>query len=257
MIELNCSSLESAQRSVAALLDIDSSDLRRRLASFHYEDVDSSIRRLGPYEHLLVEQALELSPDSLPQPDSVVWFHGTRVPPDTTFQDGLLPLSKVIERVWDLLGRLAAEMATIAQWREFRESMEGNAAQQYFRKIGHRDNEGPFGFLVRENLTAIDHDGALHDFLSVPELVEDICAAYQEMYGLPLLNRFRDATTPCIVSFRTGARPADDVLAAITYLHCQLRHVELRETCQTGYSANGETIPFANIVDVEWFEGGL
>ncbi|EQA1213255.1 hypothetical protein AT509_004642 [Escherichia coli] len=48
-------------------------------------------------------------------------------------------------------------------------------------RTGDKIHWGPFGHLVRELHFNASENG-LHDYLWLPELVEDVCKAYQKKY---------------------------------------------------------------------------
>ena len=83
-------------------------------------------------------------------------------------------------------------------------------------------HSGPFAFLVRPIIFQSRQAGN-HDYLGIPEIVEDICLSYEEMYGHSLRERFLEASRPCIVKFRTGEWTEDRaVQAALMFVHCEL-----------------------------------
>ena len=53
-----------------------------------------------------------------------------------------------------------------------------------------------------EKLILGSQDIGNHDYLRTPEIVEDICITFDELYGTNLMPVFLKATEPCIVSFR-------------------------------------------------------
>ena len=121
--------------------------------------------------------------------------------------------------------------------------MRGQFADQYARKLAYQFNEGPFAFLVRDALLLRDQMGANHDFLGIPEIVEDICLCYEMMFGYCLRARFSEATKPCIVKFKSRAPRPDALAAALMYVHRKAKGQELERSCNTSYSGEGVAVP--------------
>lgn len=250
---LDCGSFHSAVESSAALLGTTGTELLKQLNAFDCESVSTADRCKHPYDDLL-KKTLRGERSELPAPPVIYWFHATRVAPDTRFEDGIQPLSQVLDRVWAFLGCLASAWSTPTEWLAFRNGMRGQFADQYARKVASRFNQGPFAFLVRDALLLRDQMGANHDFLGIPEIVEDICLCYEMMFGHCLRARFSEATKPCIVKFKsTGPRP-DALAAALMYVHRKAKGQELERSCNTCYSGEGVAVPPGDIVQVEWPE---
>ncbi len=64
-------------------------------------------------------------------------------------------------------------------------------------RTGDKIHWGPFGHLVRELHFNASENG-LHDYLWLPELVEDVCKAYQKKYGHDLKPHYLSVLHPCI-----------------------------------------------------------
>jgi hypothetical protein len=247
---LDCESFDSAVNSCAEILGLSRSVLLNRVMSFAFEEVPESERRRHPYKDLFLRKTFGFERPLL-APPSVMWFHATRVPEGTTFEDGLVPLSGRLDLLWEFLGQLADDWSTAREWKAFRNDMGGVGGRQYAWKVNSGHDEGPFAFLVRDIIfqpEPMDN----HDYLGIPEIVEDICLSYEETYGRSLRERFVNRTRPCIVKFRaTDSRP-DALEAALLYIHRESRSEDLWTPCNTCYSGEGRSIPPASIVSVEW-----
>jgi hypothetical protein len=85
-----------------------------------------------------LEQALDSpSEEDLVQPvmkqidtrkpfDATYWFHLTRTLPTTTFGEGILPLGRKLDSLWDMLFQLVEENISRQDWLEFRQGMESD-----------------------------------------------------------------------------------------------------------------------------------
>jgi hypothetical protein len=242
---LDCTSFSSALDTSAALLNLTSVELLKRLGRL--ELVQTGDDDACPL------QAIGIDPGDVPAFDTL-WFHATRVEPSTTFKNGLQPLPQVLDSVWESLGQLASRWSDPEEWRAFRAGMKGQFADQYHRKVGTPFNDGPFAFLVRDVALMRDEFEGSHDFLRIPELVEDICLSYEEMFHRSLQRVFIEATKPCIVTFRASSLELRDLEVALAYVHARATERDLTLECNTCYSGEGVAVPFEDIVRVEWVE---
>ncbi|MBI1955484.1 MAG: hypothetical protein HYS38_03735 [Acidobacteria bacterium] len=232
---------------------MDSKKLAQRLREFDYNMLSEKERRGSPYRDLFLAHVLGVHRSNLPAPSSVCWFHGTRVAPGTTFDDGILPLSESLDRIWGFLGRLAKQWSSRKEWEAFRANMTGQGAAQYYRKVSSPFANGPCAVLVREILLKPSETDS-HDFLSIPEIIEDICMSYEETVGVNLRDAFVKATRPCIVKFVSDEGECDAVAAALTYVHRRLRAEELLLECNTCFNGKGRRIPPEAILAIDWPE---
>lgn len=249
---LDCGCFESALQSCGNLLCIKTDDLLKSLSAFRYESVSCEDRGQLPYPKLLLRAACGIEWRDLPTPATIYWFHATRATPDSTFQDGLLPLNQRLEYVWHFLSILASEWSDAEEWGAFRSSMHGHEAQLIQLKTGSNLDGGPFAFLVRDFI--LQPPAATHNYLRMPEIVEDICVNYESRFGRPLAERFQSATQACIVKFQSSACRSDAVGAALMYVHRIAIGEDLFSDCNTCYDGGGSTIPRSEILGLEWHE---
>jgi hypothetical protein len=180
----------------------------------------------------------------------VHWFHATRVPPDTTFQDGILPLLMVRERIWTFLGWLASEWVTAADWARFRNNMGGSGAWAYQLKTNRMD--GPCGFLCRDAIFK-PKEFSQRDYLNIPEIIEHICSSFEEMFRHSLRHRFVAATKPCIVKFRSSKPRPAALGKALMYIHKHAKNDgEGLYLCNTCFENEGNVIAPNDILRIDW-----
>jgi hypothetical protein len=253
MIALDCETFDSALHSSAAILSLQPGDLRKTLLSFQFDSLPISQRRTYSYKDLLLMYVLGAldEPKPPPTPSVTHWFHATRVAPGTTFEQGILPLSRIVDGIWDFLGKLASEWTPVKEWDHFRRNMRGEGALQYGLKVGSMIGQGPFGFLVRPIIFCPEEMGN-HDYLGIPEIVEDICNSYEEMFQRPLREAYMNATRGCIVKFRAEDSRPDTVGAALMYLHCEVQGKDPWDQCNTCYDGEGSTVSREAILGIEW-----
>lgn len=229
-------------------------ELVQGLRAFDYDKLSEEARRGSPFQDLLLLHALGVRRLDLPAPSSVCWFHGTRVERDATFDDGIFPLPQALERIWALLGRIARVWSSPDEWVSFRENMAGQGAAPYSRKLGSGLSNGPYAVLVRDILLR-PLETCSHDFLLVPEIIEDICMSYQEMSGHDLRDAFVKATQPCVIKFVASEARNGAIAAALTYVHRRLRQEDLFLDCNTCFNGEGRPIPPKDILKIDSPEG--
>jgi len=77
------------------------------------------------------------------------------VPPGTVFEEGLLPTTAGLPKLWAVLGQFARQWTSAEDWARYQfdfADSERQFAAQFRRKamFGGRHWEGPFAFLVRD-----------------------------------------------------------------------------------------------------------
>lgn len=195
---LDCSTVDTARESLATILALPPETLGEVLSI----ELDIETDALG--EELM--KAAHAAGARTDAEFSTVLHHATRSMQPELFETvGLMPFAQALDHMWKALGSLAThgtfsseELANL----RCRIQSEKTICPTYDAKL--RQCGGPFGFLIRE--VACRAPAGCHDYLRVPEIVEDIASAAPPEWNL--LDLFRENSTPCIVSFkhRFGAR---------------------------------------------------
>jgi hypothetical protein len=189
----------------------------------------------------------------LPRPTAIRWFHATRAPVGSLFEEGLLLTGAALPKLWESLGAAAAQWTSPAEWIAYQRSFERADrpfSQQFHCKQNNRGWEGPFAFLVKD---AALHKYADHkDFTKICETLEDICADYEQVFGHPLREGYEAATKPCLVIFTRPGEWHGAVKAALNYVHREV--VGLDQSLESNANFNGEGVPVLQswINCVEW-----
>lgn len=248
---LDCETEESTERSLSAafrcmpedLYDVfDSLDLDLIYASAESPDEE-------PNKYLLERLSDELNRPELPE--QVSWFHFTRTLPGNEFTEGLLPLGKVLPQIWKLL----IDTAPSAEIARELQSMQKNGVSdfQYNLKAPDSFHWGPFAYLVPE-IALHSQSLSQHDYLGMPEIVEDICNGLNESAGFQLFDHFRELLKPCIVKFVNNAhdRGQDTLETACAYLYGCRKREGPSSSWITCFDAGGETISASAIASVRF-----
>jgi hypothetical protein len=186
------------------------------------------------------------------------WFHLTRCSPGSNFENGLLPLSAVMDEIWNFLFSICNHPIDKSVWDKFRKDIENDNEGEYcdvYRIRTTCDTQnGPDGILIGD----IDFNRAVNQahFLDQgPEFVILICKEFRNKYGYDLMNDYISATKPCIVKFITQDSDIDYILRALNYLY-ELEQAEpFFSTAQsTCYNGKGRPVPAENIQKVIFIE---
>jgi hypothetical protein len=191
------------------------------------------------------------------QPYETCYFHGTRCLPSTTFANGLLPVSDAIDEIWNSLFELVQENETRDSWNSFRKEYEASCeahqlGRYWWRVNNSRGREaGPWGKLIREEWL-INRRSDNHYVDEGPEIITIISMAYKGKAGINLSNRYLEASTRCIVHFRTTRRDKNVLGYALLWL---LHKTKCPDSLQHGFygleSMCGQGVPPDQILEVE------
>lgn len=161
----------------------------------HY---DEHWRDLPEFQKYLFERAI--SHFGNPQlPSEVCWFHGTRVPHGTTFQEGIFPLG---QRIDSLKEAVLATLDNDQHQEQVRQAFarKGGYAYHFREKITNTMHWGPYAILIRE-LAFHAESCSQHDYLGMPEIIDDLCEEIRIACKLDLLPIFQERWRPALVKF--------------------------------------------------------
>ena len=235
---LDCETNETARISVANILGITEADLVTYLRNFTFKKTDGV--------EVLFNSMLEKF-GKLWGFSHTAWFHLTRCLPGCSFANGLLPLSEVIDDIWNLLFSICKYPISRSDWNKFRKQIEncrGKRHSDIYRvRTTRQTQNGPDAILIGDinfNRTVCQ----AHFLDEGPEFVMLICQEFKVEYGHDLLNDFKENTKPCIVKFTTHDSDFDSLLAAIHYIY----EIEQQEPFfgiaqSTCYLGKGRPIP--------------
>lgn len=229
---VDCSDYKSARKSVAGIFNTTEEKFTRALKSIAlYLDADQVYRELqsiiGPPEKNF----------------GITWFHGTRIKDHKSFlEEGILTRSMVAHEIRTTLISLKAELNPSGEY-PFKLS---SAAKE------NSNHEGPFANLIKD--VAIYSPDAHHDYTCTPEIVEDIAGALVGENYRQLVDRYRNETEPCIVSFVDQSDNEDFLSKAIYYVYlieCGEALIDAASCANTCLNAGGRIIKPQQIVRIE------
>ncbi|HHP5750862.1 TPA: hypothetical protein ACSC98_003158 [Escherichia coli] len=251
MFTLDCSTRSQALLSLSSGFGCSVMELKKVLLSLDLEQIyetDHSIM-IDSRQYLREYVCRELGiPGEF---TTAYWFHGTRTSADNTFENGLLALNQTESLVMDMLVNLApdAEVKEKLQAWNFHAGVPDHLFRTRTRDKMHW---GPYGHLVREVHL---HARKLwqHDYVRLPELVEDVCNAYKKKYGQDLTGHYLEVLKPCIVCFWADIDYEKGALeAALSYAYTSVRELPPDSGAVFGIDRHGKSVSVDEIVNVEF-----
>lgn len=249
MLTLDCESLETTLMSLSRIYGISGQEIKAFLKETDLDRyyAENDLQDTGDRELTgLFERTFNCSPSAI---DRVFWFHLTRAKPDADFESGIFPLNEALPKVWDTILRIFKNTEHEVPLRKMRDT--GVSDFQYNHKIGKPLLAGPYAMLVRE-VAFKSHEIGNHDYLWLPEIVEDICNGYNDASGVMLHDSVCAALVPYVIKFWSRKRTGKDCIqAAIYYLYCSMHNQKLSIYANTCYDAENVMIPREQIVKIE------
>jgi hypothetical protein len=246
---IDCESYESALAGLSGVYDASERGIKDFLSKF---DIDSEYEKYK--EDMGASDLLQTKfNQQFGGPKHVIgisWFHLTRTLEGTTFSEGILPLGAALPKLWDMLVSIPKDGKNRMRLEELRTN--GVPNYQYNLKTPHKLHHGPYAMLVRESAFNAS-EMSNHDYLKLPEIIEDICWGYQEKFKESIQDEIVAALRPCIVKFgdRSGTR-TDVIGPVIRYCHCKAWNDELHIHTNTCFDGQGKTVPFESIQKIEY-----
>lgn len=178
----------------------------------------------------------------------VNWFHLTRTAKRNEFKDGIFPLGGILERIWNTLINIHPD--TTVKGNLIFLKNNGVPNSHYLFKYNKQINWGPFAVLIKE--TAFNpKDIGQHDYLKMPEIIEDICNSYKEKFDRSIKEDYELFLVPKIVKFRSDKRvDTGCVKTALCYAYEVLRGISLSSNCVTCFNGRGLKIEPEAIISV-------
>lgn len=244
---LRCTDLEDALSSISALYGVPSRELEHALPNALARAEADPEDPVGVLAAALGAE-LRRTPRT---PSAIHYFHGTRARELGGFaRDGLRPLGQMLEPLWREIGELVPEFSE-RELRFLRVDLSAGAIapHTYSCRVADSEQHGPCGHLLRDALLHPQAYSAV-DYLAGAEIVMDICRAIEDRAGIKATERYRKATTPCVVEFSAPTTHLRHALcAALWYLGAGLAGGRTMNA-NWGYGGDGTPLPAERIVSV-------
>jgi hypothetical protein len=255
MKTLSCDDLQSTLDSIAAILDVSLDDINSFL-TINHENKFLPLYDQGleyNFGRFLLRQAKSFFHVSEVIIDRVNWFHLSRSMDPQSFHDGIFPLGQIKDKLFDNLYKLVHDVLSKEEWNDIiREGPGGYNNDLYLMKMYDAFHHGCYAMLVKE--IAFEKDSGNHDYLTIPEIIEDIGIGIQASYRIDFFNRFKNNSQSVIVKFYTEGSKEDSeyyLEIALCYAYYRKNNIELGFNANTCFDARNKQIPSENILGVE------
>lgn len=252
---LDCESFDAALGSLAQIFQTTPEDLKTLLSSkeigARYERHWEELPDFSDYIYGVAEQHFG-SPLPL---DAVCWFHTTRVLPGTTFAEGILPLNQVLPSLKERLLEVVDDASVREQLRHaFHAGRVGD--HHYANKTQNSMHWGPYAILVRD-VAFCTRRLSQHDYLGMPEIIEDICNGFDDPLKEALVALFRVKLRPAIVKFTSPTHNDMAYIAtALCYVHSMLQEGKLDTNSVNCFDGKNKLVSRQDILKVEFINEG-
>lgn len=132
----------------------------------------------------------------------VCWYHAARTWDPQAYQQGIKPLSDVLESIRTRIEFLIRKSGHSFSIDDALKDQTHPYARLYRMKVGDAAHHGPYGHLIRHRILTQAESGR-HDYLKIPEIVEDILMCIKSAFGLDLSDLFSRETVKVVVRFRS------------------------------------------------------
>lgn len=247
VIILDCECLDYILDSLSNIFNTDKSEILSYFNNVNLDEIwEKSQKERYAYEYLFEDfkQKFKIHKYIIIK---ACWFHNTRVLKGNDFIEGILPLEKAIIKIEEIIEKVIQNLN-----KSFKvENLNNSTAT--IHKLNSDYDQGPWGFLIKE--FAFENVNGIHNYLNVPELVEDILRfRYPINYDL-ILNEYQKITTKCIVKFKSDRDFHPDTLAyVVNYLYHKTNNLEMNYQCNTNISNFRKTIPHINILEINYYQ---
>lgn len=250
LVILDCESIKSTYDSISKIYSIKKNKIEKLLQELdlneHYQKYDPPHPPNGAILRLFEKKFHE------PQKtlDYVCWFHITRTFKNNKYKNGLLPLNKSLDIIWEGLFNRFQSTKYLERLKSLR--ISGIDDYQYQLKINNiKLLGGPYAILIKEIAFRNIHLG--NQYLDFAEIIEDICNGYQKKYNECIKKIVKKSLVPCIVKFKSSKRVGKGCISpALYYLYKICHNEELSIYSNTCFDGEDKSIPIEDIIKIEY-----
>jgi hypothetical protein len=253
---LDCESVDSTFTSLEIITGVHCNEIREFLINLDLNKIKEKANYNSSElnDEILNEFKSTFNPNL--EYDYVCWFHLTRTYEDNDYEDGLLPINEVKNKIWDFLFNLIKDDLTEYQWLQFRKDFENETLNNpeanwraYLYKINTAKSfPSPHGYLIKE----VGLDEGKDHYLKHPEIVMHIGHAIQSTFNIDIINRFQTSTNPCIVKFRSKNTKLIYIADALYYLHNKLLNEQFTMNSNNCFDGVGKKIDHEDIIEIKY-----
>ncbi len=262
---LDCDSIESSIESVVKILGINKELFIEIITHTDFEEMYESdydiycktkesynkdYIEFGEYiyDYLTQNYSTKVNPI-----DKICWFHLARTLDANGYNLGIYPLGKILDKLFDDLYSFVEEKISFEEWIKIKHGgVKGSGGWRYLMKTGDNIHHGCFAMLIKE-IAFHSSEVGNHDYLNVPEIIEDLDAELRKKYHINLVLQFIAASKPIIVKFVSQPDGKDMLYIdpVLHYIYVKLNNKPLSMRCNTCFDARGRIIPKEDIISIE------
>lgn len=244
---LDCETRESTIATLCEGFNCDESTLSSTLLGLDLEDIYDNQRPDEAVEDYLYNYVVNNINDHKAL-ESTYFSHFTRVIEGTDFNEGILPLGLLEDRLWELLLSLPYDDATLENLKSLQK--DGVPEFQYGFKLSEEQQWGPCGMLIKEMGLYADKLN-LHNYLKIPEIIEDICRGYESKYKSSITEVISENLIPMTVKFISNERIENGLVAsALCYAYNIVRNLPPSSNSNNGFDGEGRAISADSIISL-------
>ena len=135
----------------------------------------------------------------------------------------------------------------------------GGYADHFREKTSNDVHAGPYAILVRD-VAFYAEALSQHNYLRMPEIIEDLCSEVEALADIDLTENFRTALRPAIVKFTSEATGSAqrEVATALCYVWAGF-HKNGKPDSNSIWCFDGENaaVPASNILQIQYVEENL
>jgi hypothetical protein len=243
---LDCENYNSMILSLEAIFNASGKDIISFLQNIDLKKICRNSGEIKNYDEILFDEFIKEFKLDNSKVIYANWFHNTRTLKNSAFSEGILPSQMAINKIEVLLNKICEEVHIPIKNKDL------SLCPIIKAKTNCSINQGPWGWLIRDFSFEIPE--GIHDYLKIPELVEDILSfKYRDKYDL-LIHEFQKATTKCIVKFKSDREFHHQRLSkVINYLYHKEKKEDMDWRCNANFSNNGNIIKPEMILKIDYF----
>lgn len=229
---LDFEDFQTIEKSVLDIMDINHYTLDELFGNWEFDNYSYADTQFYNYirHNNLIKNNIE----------KVSWFHLSRTwTGKDTFQKGIQPLGQAINEIWSNI-RIIWPSVNNKEFYNFKEKYIFESLR-YKNKIRHKINHGPYAMLIKDISKNLIEEGN-HDYLSIPEIVEDILDEINDRYNINLKPDYQLKTRPTIVKFYHSENTEQYIGNALYYLYEKFKKTGNELKANTCFNANGKSI---------------
>jgi len=230
VIKLDCSSEDSLFKSLAEIYNMDVNELKNAIDEFKQtSDLDNF------QKHAVAQAEVILPTPTLPA--YTLWHHASRVKDSNSFyKNGIKTKASMSDELSKMLFQLSDGL-----------TKEGDLPNRAsVSSKSDINDEGPFAFLF-------EYPKSSHRFNEAPEIVEDIAGRLLGGNYMLLVERFKNETKPCTVTFQAPFEERE-LERALFYAHLRTSgesHLDASLNANVYYDAKGKAIKKGDVISVK------